>query len=187
MKTNLQRNRQFIHAPQVDAIDSLTDSTTGTAGSALAAGAGVQTIALHVNLAALANGDILTNYTPGYKFKVLSVAFAVEVAVTTADKAADLNLEIGTTNVTGGVLSLTSANMTPKGAVVAGTAITAANTGSAAATLSIEAANVTAFAEGSGWLLIKLQNMDTADAVASLNAKLDAILAGQRLHGLVAS
>lgn len=152
---------------------ALTDSTTGTAGTTLAAGAGVFTLSIPITLAQITGaGDVLTNYTPGYKFKILGVHFAVTVAVTTAGKAADLNLEIGTTNLTGGVVSLTSANCTPLGAVVAGTAVTAANTGSASDTISIESASVTAFAEGEGVLLIRIQNMDTADAIASLAANL---------------
>lgn len=147
----------------------VTDSTTGTAGTALAAGAGVHTIILPITLAQITGaGDVLTTYTPGYKFKLLSVSAAVVEAVTTAAKAVSLNLEIGTTNVTGGVVALTSANCTPLGAVVAGSAITAANTGSASDTISVEAASVTAFAEGAVALLIKIQNMDTADAFATL-------------------
>jgi hypothetical protein len=151
--------------------DALTDNSTGSAGTTIAAGAGVSTITIPITLANVADGDVLTTYTPGYKFKVLSVAFAVTTAVTTADKATTLNLEIGTTNVTGGAVALTSANCTPLGAVVAGTAITAANTGAADATLSIEAASTTAFAEGAGVLLVTIQNMDTADAIASLAAR----------------
>jgi hypothetical protein len=146
---------------------AITDSTTGTASTTAAAGTGVQTIAIPVILPSLANGDVLTNYTPGYKFKLLSASVAVTKPATTAAKAATLNLEIGTTDVTGGVLALTSANMTPLGNVVAGTAITAANTGSASDTISIEASSVTAFVEGESMLLLKIQNMDTADAHAS--------------------
>lgn len=149
-------------------VGRVTDSTGGTSSSTLEAGVGVQTIAIPINLPSLANGDVLTNYTPGYKFKVLSVSFAVSVAVTTAAKAATLNLEIGTTNLTGGVVALTSANCTPLGALVAGTAITAANTGTSTDTISVEASSVTTFVEGAGYLLIKLQNMDTTDAFASI-------------------
>ncbi len=157
-----------VTQPTSSSQAAITDSTTGTAGTALAAGAGVQTIAIPVNLASVADGDVLTNYTPGYKFKLLSVSFAVSVPASTADKLTTLNLEIGTTNVTGGEIALTTANCTPIGAVVAGAAITAANTGSASATISIEAASTTAFVEGAGYVLLKIQNMDTADAIASL-------------------
>ncbi|MGH8758326.1 MAG: hypothetical protein ACREVW_02240 [Burkholderiales bacterium] len=148
---------------------AITDSGTGTAANTAAAGIGVQTLAFHVNLASLAaNGDVLTEYVPGYKFKVLAVDFHVCKAVTTGSKAVTINLEIETTNLTGGVVALTSANCTPAGVAVAGTAVTAANTGTAAQKLSIEIASVTAFVEGDGWLLVKLQNMDTTDAFASV-------------------
>lgn len=150
---------------------AITDSTGGTVSDTLAAGVGETTLAFFVNLADIADGDVLTNYTPGYKFKLLSFDFRVFKAVTTGSKASTLNLEIGTTNVTGGSLALTSANCTPAGAAVAGSAITAANTGSASDTISIEAASTTAFVEGSGWLLINIQNMDVADAFASLADK----------------
>lgn len=152
----------------------LTDNSTGTAGDTIAASVGESTVAIPITLASITGaGDVLTNYTPGYKFKLLGASFAVAVPVTTAAKAATLNLEIGTTNVTGGEIALTSANCTPLGALVAGSAITAANTGSATDTISVEAASVTAFAEGSGYLLLNIQNMDTADAVASMAAKIN--------------
>lgn len=163
--------------------DALTNSTGGAASATLAAGAGVQTIAIPVSLAAITGaGDVLTTYTPGYAFKVLAIGFAVSVPVTTADKLATLNVEIGTTDVTGGAVALTSANCTPLGAVVSGTAITAANTGTSTDSISVEAASVTAFAEGWGYVLIKLQNMDTANAIASLASQ----LAKQRtLNGVI--
>ena len=151
---------------------AITDSTGGTVADTLAVGVGVETIVIPVPaLATLADGDILTTYTPGYKFKILSLSFAVHTAVTTGSKASTLNIEIGTTNTTGGSLALTSAACTPIGKVVAASAITAANTGSKTDTISIEAASTTTFIEGGGYLLIKLQNMDTADAFASIADK----------------
>ena len=57
-----------------------------------------------------------------------------------------------------------------------GTAVTAANTGTATDNISIEmAAGGTVFTAGAGYFLIKIQNLDTADAVASLNASITAI------------
>ena len=151
---------------------AVTDNSTGTVSDTVAAGVGVMTVSIPVNLASITGTqDILTTYTPGYKFKILALDFAVNVPVTTGSKLASINAEIGTTNLTGGVIALTSANCTPMGAVVAGSAITAANTGSAADTISFEAASVTAFSEGSGEILMKIQNMDTADAIASLSDK----------------
>jgi hypothetical protein len=118
----------------------------------------VVTLTFHIELAAITGaGDVVTGYTPGFAGEILSVAFVVDNPVTTAAKAASLNLEIGTTNVTGGVVALTSANCTPNGAVVAGTAVTAANVFDADDTISVEAASVTAFAEGSGTLLVRVR------------------------------
>lgn len=149
----------------------VTNSTTGSDQAALAAGAGVHTILVPIhNLATVADGDVITTLTPGYKFKILAVDAFVTNEVTTAAKASSLNLEIGTTNLTGGVVALTSANCATLGAKVAGTAVTAANTGTAADTISIEAASTTAFIEGGVMLQITIQNMDTADAFASLLA-----------------
>lgn len=148
---------------------AITDSGTGTAANTVAAGVGVTTVTINLPLVGITgNVDVVTNYTPGYKFKILAVDFAVTKVVSTAARAATLNLEIGTTNVTGGAVALTSANCTPLGAVIAGSAVTAANTGTSSDTISVEASGVTAFAEGDGTLLIRLQNMDTADAFASI-------------------
>lgn len=156
--------------PDVAAITyaALTDSTTGTASQTLAAGVGVSQVSFPVTLASIADGDVVTTYTPGYKFKILAFDFITDVPVTTAAKASTINVEIGTTNTTGGVISLTSAACTPQGAEVAGTAITAANTGTSTDTISIEAASTTAFVEGTGSFVLTIQNMDTADAIASI-------------------
>lgn len=93
-------------------------------------------------------GDVVTTITPGFAGRIVKWWAVVTVPVTTAAKAATLNIEIGTTNLTGGTIALTSANCTPLGAVVAASAITAANYFGASDTLSVEAASVTAFEEG---------------------------------------
>jgi hypothetical protein len=100
-----------------------------------------------VPLASLADGDVLT-FTPGFYGKVLSMEARVTTAVTTAAKASTLNLEIGTTDLTGGVLALTSANMTPVFARVAATAITGNNVFDADDVITLEAASTTTFVEG---------------------------------------
>jgi hypothetical protein len=155
---------------------SFTDNTGGSVSSTLAAGVGILTIPLYVNLADLANHDVLTAYTPGYAFKILGMSFAVEKAATTAAKLATLTPYISGAAVTGGVISLTSANCTPQGAVIAGTTVTAANTGSSASTISITGSSVTAFVEGAGWILLQVQNLDTANAVASIASKINALI-----------
>lgn len=105
-------------------------------------------LTFHQKLAKLANGDIVTTITPGFAGRIVKWYAIVTDPATTGSKLATLNIEIGTTDLTGGTLALTSANMTPLGAVVAGAAITAGNYFGAADTLSIEAASVTAFVEG---------------------------------------
>lgn len=146
---------------------ALTDNTTGTASDTLAVGVGVMVVPIFVNLAQITGTTIFT-HTPGFAFKVLSIDFSVEVAVTTAAKLATITPYIGGVTVTGGDLDLTSANCTPKGAVVTGDAITAANTGTSGQALTLVATSVTPFVEGSGWILLRIQNMDSANAFASL-------------------
>lgn len=165
---------------------ALTDSTTGTAGTTLAAGAGVFTLSVPVDLPSVADGDILVAFTPGYKFKVLSATFAVTKPVTTGAKATTITAKIGSNAITGFSVALTSANCTPIGALVASSAITAANTGAANATFTLTAGSTTAFAEGQGVLLITVQNMDTADAVASIARLQNAIRTGLVNTGVIA-
>lgn len=148
--------------------ETLTDSTTGTASNTLAAGVGKYLLSVPVNLATVADGDVLTSLPIPHKFKILSVDAYCTQEVTTAAKATTLNVEIDTTDLTGGAVALTSANLATLGVKVAGSAVTAANTGAADAVISIEAASTTAFAEGQVMVVIGIQNMDTADAFASL-------------------
>jgi len=101
-----------------------------------------------------AAGDVVTTMVPGFAGRILKVFFVVLIPATTASKAVALNLEIGTTDLTGGVVSLTSANCGTKGAVVAGSAITGNNVFSETDSISVEAASVTAFVEGEGMLVV---------------------------------
>ena len=170
---------------QADPITSLTDSSGGTAAAAIAAGVGKTVIALFIDLPTLADGDVVTTLTPGFAGQIDTVDFFTHAAVTTAAKASTLNLEIGTTNLTGGVVSLTSAACTPAGAKVAGTAVTAANTFSASDTISVEAASTTTFIEGSGWVVLGVTNLDTANAFASIVAKQNELFANLRTANLL--
>lgn len=151
---------------------AITDNTGGAVSDTLAAGVGVHELTWNLPLVGITgNVDVVTAYTPTYAFKILGTCFAVTKVVTTAAKAATLNLEIESTNLTGGVVALTSTNCTPLGAIVPGTAVTAANTGTAGQTISLEAASVTAFSEGDGTFIIRIQNMDEANFAASLADK----------------
>lgn len=150
---------------------AITDNSTGTASNTIAAGVGVTTLMFPINLVALTAGaaDLMTNYVPGYAFKILAVDAVVITLGTGAGATITLNLEIGATNLTGGVVNPTLANTATLGTLITGTAVTAANVGTNASTLSIEvAAGGTIFTAGQIVLLVKIQNMDSADAAASL-------------------
>jgi hypothetical protein len=168
---------------------ALTDSTGGdVTGATLAATAGITTVSIPIQLDSMTTSaaDLVTGYVPGYKFKILAVDFAT-TTVSTGDGASQvLNLEIGTTNVTGGVVTATLAGTDTLGELTAGTAVTATNTGSASDTISVEvAASGTVFTAGSGVLLIKIQNMDVQDnaaKTAELVNELRATLVAKGLH-----
>lgn len=108
-------------------------------------------------MAGIANGDVVTEFRPGVAGTIEDVQWVQGVPVTTAAKLATLNLEIDTTDVTGGTVALTSAACTPLGKVIAGSAITGNNTLTKTSKLSVEASSVTAFAEGSGYLLVRIR------------------------------
>lgn len=166
--------------PVVTGITALTDNSTGTASNTIAAGVGIFTLSIPIQLAAMTNAaaDLVTEYTPGFKFKLLSISFATTTIGAGAGASQVLNLEIGTTNVTGGLLTLTEAGTSQLGERTDATAITAANTGSASDFISLEvAAGGTVFTAGAGVVLIRVQNMDTADAVASLADHVNDLLA----------
>lgn len=114
-------------------------------------------LSIPYKLSKIANGDLITEIVPGFPGRIIKWWFSVTDPATTAGKTADLNLEINAVNVTGGVLQLTSANCTPKGGKVEAAAITANNVFGAEDSISIEASNVTAFAEGEGVLMIAIE------------------------------
>jgi hypothetical protein len=171
-------------------IASLTDSSTGTAGDTLAATLGIQTVAIPIQLAAMTTSaaDLMTNYTPGYAFELLSAEFVTTTIGAGSGASQVLNFEIGTTNVTGGAITITLSGTDTLGKKTAGTSITAANTGTASDTISLEvAASGTVFTGGAGFVLLKLRNMDTVNAIASLAAKVNALLSGLRSSALLAT
>lgn len=108
-----------------------------------------------IDMTLIADGDLVTTFTPGFAGTITKFFWVQESPVTTGSKASDLNLEIGTTDLTGGVISLTSAACTPLGKVINGTAITDDNTFGDTDTISIEASSTTTFIEGSGTMVIE--------------------------------
>lgn len=154
-------------ASNVDYVP-LVDNTGGTAGSSMAAGAAVTNISFFTNLIDI-TAATLVNYVPGFAFQITGFSFTVSKAATTGSKLATVTPYIAGTITTGGVLALTSANCTPVGTNTAATAITAANTGTAAQAITLVGSAVTAFVEGTGWFNLKIVNLDLANALASLN------------------
>lgn len=130
------------------------DVPTQVKGAQQAAAANVMTF--HIDLATIAGaGKVVDSFVPGFAGEFFgSPQFVVTEAATTAAKAVTLNIDIDGANVTGGVVALTSANVTPAGAVVDGTPITAGGAFDADSAISIEASAVTAFVEGEGDLII---------------------------------
>ncbi len=155
-----------VYVGRIIQVDSATSCWVDLEYGAPATGtvADRSILSIPVKLANLADGDIVTTFTPGFAGTIEKISFVVTDPATTADKAATLNLEIGTTNLTGGVLSLTSTACGTLGKVTDATAITGNNAFEDTDTISVEAADVTEFVEGEGALLIVLGH--TVEAVA---------------------
>lgn len=99
-------------------------------------------------------GDVVTNFPLEGQGTIVAAALLVTAAGAGAGATRAFNLEIGTTNVTGGVITATLAGTATVGTVVNGTAITANNTFNDGDTLSIEVAAGTVFTGGEGVFLI---------------------------------
>lgn len=140
-------------ANEIRPILLVTRTATGTTGIA----SGYSQLCIPIKLAKLADGDIVTGFVPGFAGSIESIQFIITDPATTPAKASTLNAEIAGTNVTGGVLALTSANCTPLGNRVAATAITAANTFTNVQAIDIEASATTTFIEGEGVLILTLK------------------------------
>lgn len=150
---------------------ALTDSTNGTASTTLALTTSDSTVTIPVQLDSLTTSaaDLVTSYVPGYKFKVIKVDFVTTTLGTGTSASQVISLNINSTPVTGGVLTVTLAGTNTLGKMTNGTAVTAANAGSATDAISVKvAAGGTVFTAGKGAILIKLKNVDTSDSIASL-------------------
>lgn len=157
-------------------IDAFTDSSGGTAGTTIAATVGVYNVSFPATLPTGGTdaAEVVTALTPGHKFKILAWSYLEAVATTGTSSSRVYNMEIGTTDVgtVASTVTVTTASAAV-GRVIAGTAVSGANTGSASDTISIEvAAGGTTHDAGSGAFIVRVQNMDIADAWASLIAEL---------------
>lgn len=114
-------------------------------------------VSVPLNLASITpDGAVVARFTPGYPFRIVKATESVTIPATTAAKLATLTPAIAGTPTTGGAVALTSANQTPIGAKVNGSAITALNEGGAADEVTVVASGVTAFVEGAGVLYLTI-------------------------------
>jgi hypothetical protein len=113
-------------------------------------------LSIPVKLARVANGILLKDFVPGFPGRIVKWSFAVTDPVTTAGKAATLNLAINAADLSGGALALSSSNCSTLGAVINAAAISGDDVFDADDAISIKASEVTAFAEGEGVLLVVL-------------------------------
>jgi hypothetical protein len=145
------------------ALEAVTSGATATINVLLASQANAShaygTWIFHFNNADIDNGDLITSFVPHFAGTIVAIDAVATKAASTASKLANLNLEIGTTDVTGGVVALTTAALNAQGKLVAGTAITAENEFAADSLISLEAADVTAFIEGEIDVVITYQTI----------------------------
>lgn len=153
---------------------NLTDSTGGTPAATLQPGVGQSILSIYFRAAAITGNVLLYTYIPGFAFKIIKISASVVDAITTGAKAATLTTAIGGTPTTGGIVIMSGAYAlgSQQGSSAA---ITAANTGTTAQAITVTASAVTAFVEGGFMLNFELQNMDTVNAVSSLNTSITAI------------
>lgn len=156
---------------------SLTDSTGGTANQTLVVNAARTVFAFPIaDMVKLADGDIVTDFIPGFAGKILKTYWIQEDPVTTASKLSTLDFEIEAAAVTGGTIALTSAACTPLGKTIEGSAVTAANVFTAANKISVVATSTTAFVEGSGTIYMVVSNDDVNDNLADLADDLNKLI-----------
>ena len=179
-------NDNFTQAADVAAI---TDASGGTAddATAIVAAAQKQTVIIPIQLVGLVNAGVWKVAVP-FACTISSVLFRTGKVVSTNSKAATLTV---TTNgggaVTGGVMSLTSANQNTTGGTVAGSAISGAGaTIAAGQTIEVTVSGVTAFVEGDGYVEFTVSNNDLANEIKTLSTKLNLLRTNLRAANMMA-
>jgi len=154
---------------------AITDNSTGTVSDTVAAGVGISTMHFPFEFVTSTSAiDVVTAFVPGFKFKILDWAWVdggTDLVGASGSRVA--NMEIGAVDVgtSPSTLTVVQASTAP-GRRIDGTAVAGANTGSASDTFSIEiASGGTTITAGNGSFSVVIQNMDTADAVASISDK----------------
>lgn len=132
---------------------------TRGSGTSAETNAAKMVIPLYTSFASLANTNVLAWKAP-FAGTLNLIGMRTKAPATTAAKLATLTGQIAGVPVTGGVLSLTSANMTPTNVRVDSTPITALNTFTAGQSVGALLSAVTAFVEGDGYLELDVTNTD---------------------------
>lgn len=101
-----------------------------------------------------ADADVGDGITATFNYLITKTSFHVLTKSTGAGADVDLKLEIGTTDVTGGDVTLTLATTNTAGDVVDGAAITAENYVHAGDVLQVDADHTTDFTAGDGLLRV---------------------------------
>lgn len=159
-----------IVQPSGASQNAFTDSSGGTASDTIAATVSQSIVLARHGLAELANSQEY-QYLPGFAGSLMAINASVIVAATTGSKLATVTGRVNAGALGGGgVVSLTSANCTPIGARVSGTAVTGAKAFTAAQTVGYTVGSVTAFVEGSINIELQLRNDDMNAAIAKTAA-----------------
>jgi len=107
--------------------------------------------------------------TPGHKGRITKVTYVTIIPAATAGRLATLTPSIGGVNVTGGALALNTVNCDTRDEEVPGTPITGNNSFTDSQTITFTGSAVTAFAEGTGMVIVELVNDDTNEVLAIAN------------------
>jgi hypothetical protein len=133
---------------------------------------------------------VQTGLVVGHRFQVMSWEFITGTTAGTGSGASLVfNLEIGTTDVgtTPSTCTVTLAGTSDIGERTAATTVTGAATGTSAEAISVElAASGTVFSAGVATLYVVIQNLDTADAFATLLTAGDEVASTVSLSGVTA-
>jgi hypothetical protein len=157
-----------------------TDNSGGTPSDTINAGVGIQVFEFpHTFIGGTSAVEPVTTWTPGFNFEILSWSFVTEVLLVGAAGSRVANMEINGTDVgtVPSTITIPIANATV-GTVTAGTAVAGANTGGPGDSFSIEiASGGTQFTAGSGTFVIRVRNMDSVNAIASLADHINDLIA----------
>ena len=97
-----------------------------------------------------------------FAFTVKAFGWRTGKPASTSGKTATLTAQVAASSVTGGAVTITTANQNATGTLTAASAITGSNTGTAGQTVGFVLSAVTAFAEGDGWAELTIVNNDLA-------------------------